>query len=422
MGFLAVCSPFPDQRDNMAVSVEEALQLIDARVSAKPTELIPIEQALGRTLAAPVTATHNLPPYDNSAMDGYAVNIADAGKEVEVLKTIFAGDNDESRIFRGACTKIMTGAKIPDGTECIVPVEETTERDGKVLLPEGLKAGRHIRLCGEDIQKEDALLEAGQRLSAHHITLLASQGISHIKVRQRPRIALFASGSELKMHFEDVASYQLYNTNTPTFMARAQELGCDVRFVGTAEDSLEAIRAHIESALDSDLIITSGGVSVGDADYTKEAFDAFGFEPFFDKVNIKPGKPTTFGRIGSTLVLNLPGNPLAAALNFELFAQSIILALTGCTDRYLGTIDAAMASDFALKAGRRTLVPGTFDGSTFTPCEKFAPGMVSPLAKSNGFIMIDESCSLLEAGSVVKVIPTRFGFYQSRAVSLVSAH
>jgi molybdopterin molybdotransferase len=405
----------------MAVSVEEALQLIYNNISPKATELIPIEEAVGRTLAQDVAATHNLPPYDNSAMDGYAVKASDGGKTVEVLKTIFAGDNDESRIFEGAAVKIMTGAKIPDGTECIVPVEDTSAADDGVQLPEGLKAGRHIRLCGEDIQKDDALLESGQSLGAHHITLLASQGISHVMVRQRPRIALFASGSELKMHFESVASYQLYNTNTPTFMARAQELGCEVRFIGTAEDTLDAIKEHIASALDSDLIITSGGVSVGDADYTKEAFDAFGFEKFFDKVNIKPGKPTTFGRIGSALVLNLPGNPLAAALNFELFAQSIILALSGSNAKYLGSLQAVMANDFSVKPGRRTLVPGWYDGETFTPCAKFAPGMVSPLAQSNGFIMIDESVDTLAEGTSVKVIPTRFGLYKTTEETLITS-
>lgn len=405
----------------MAVSVEEALRLIYNNVKPKATELIPIETAVGRILAQDVTATHNLPPYDNSAMDGYAVKVADAGSSVEVLKTIFAGDNDESRIFEGSAVKIMTGAKIPEGTECIVPVEDTQPSDEGVRLPEGLKAGRHIRLCGEDIQRDDALLEAGQPLGAHHITLLASQGISHVMVRQRPRIALFASGSELKMHFETVASYQLYNTNTPTFMARAQELGCEVRFIGTAEDTLEAINEHIANALDSDLIITSGGVSVGDADYTKEAFNAFGFETFFDKVNIKPGKPTTFGRIGSTLVLNLPGNPLAAALNFELFAQSIILALSGSDERYLGSLQATMANDFSVKPGRRTLIPGWYDGETFIPCAKFAPGMVSPLARSNGFIMIDENVNTLSKGVPVKVIPTRFGLYKRTQTALITS-
>ncbi len=405
----------------MAVSVEEALQLIHNHVTPKATELIPIEAAVGRTLAQPVTATHNLPPYDNSAMDGYAVNVADAGNCVRVLKTIFAGDNDDTKIFSGSCAKIMTGAKIPDGTECIVPVEDATETEDGVILPANLSSGRHIRLCGEDIQKDDPLLDAGQLLSAHHITLLASQGISHISVRKKPRIALFASGSELKMHFENVTSYQLYNTNTPTFMARAQELGCELCFIGTAEDTLDAIKSHIESALDSDLIITSGGVSVGDADYTKEAFSAFGFETYFDKVNIKPGKPTTFGRIGSTYVLNLPGNPLAAALNFELFAQSIILTLAGTTSKYLGTIGATMRHDFKLKAGRRTLIPGWYDGESFVPCEKFAPGMVSPLANSNGFIMVDESVGELSAGTPVKIIPTRFGFYRSEPGSLITS-
>ena len=404
----------------MAVTVEEALERIHSAVTPRATELIPIEAAVGRTIVDAVTATHNLPPYDNSAMDGYAVTLADAGKTVEVLKTIFAGDKDSTRIFSGSCVKIMTGAKIPEGTECIVPVEDAEAEGGTVRLPEGLAAGRHIRLCGEDIQKEDALLAAGERLCAHHITLLASQGISHVQVYRKPRIAIFASGSELKMHFENVEGHQLYNTNTPTFMARAQELGCDVRFIGTAEDTLEAINRCIESALDSDLVITSGGVSVGDADYTKEAFGAFGFETFFDKIAIKPGKPTTFGRIGGTFVLNLPGNPLAAALNFELFAQSIILALSGARASHIGSLKTVMAGDFKLKAGRRTLVPGWFDGESFTPCDKFAPGMVSPLAASNGFIMIDESVGILEAGAAVAFIPTRATLYRDTPVSLVT--
>jgi molybdopterin molybdotransferase len=404
----------------MAVSVEEAFTLIYNAVTAKATELLPIEQALGRVLSEAVIATHNLPPFDNSAMDGYAVKHSDAGRCVEVLHTIFAGDGDEVMIFEGNAAKIMTGAKIPEGCECVVPVENTTPCEEGVILPETLKEGQHIRLCGEDIQCGDPLLEPGQKLFAHHLTLLASQGITHVKVHKKPRVALFASGNELKMHFETVGEHQLYNTNTPTLLARCSELGCEVRFVGTAGDTLASINAHIESALDADLIITSGGVSVGDADYTKEAFGAFGFETIFEKVNIKPGKPTTFGRIGNTFVLNLPGNPLAAALNFELFGQSIILALSGTSEKYLGTLTAKMNGDFSTKPGRRTLVPGFYDGETFAPCGKFAPGMISPLAKSNGFVMLDESVSTLGAGARVNIIPTRFGLYKSVSQSLVT--
>jgi len=405
----------------MAVSVEEALALIYDNVTPKSTELLPLEMTGGRILAENITASYNLPPFDNSAMDGYAVKTADQGQCVNVLHTIFAGDKDDSMIFEGSCSRIMTGAKIPEGTECIVPIEDILECDDGVVLPDVLKTGQHIRLCGEDIKSEDLLLNAGEKLFAHHIGLLSSQGISHVKVFKRPRVALFASGSELKMHFENIGAHQLYNTNTPTFTARAEELGCEVSFIGTAEDSLDAIHRHIESALDSDLIITSGGVSVGDADYTKEAFEAFGFEILFDKINIKPGKPTTFGKVGETSVLNLPGNPLAAALNFEIFGQSIILALSGSHDKYLGSITAEINEDYPVKPGRRTLIPGFYDGKFFRPSEKFAPGMVSPLAKANGFVMLDEAIEKLKKGAIVKVIPTRFSLNQKKPCLLATS-
>ncbi len=404
----------------MAVKVEEAFEFIYNNTTKKSIKIVPIEEALGLVLAENMTASHNLPPFDNSAMDGYAVKISDAGACVKVTSTILAGDDSDDTLEAGCAIKIMTGAKIPHATECIVPIEEVLACGNGILLPETLAISKHIRLCGEDIKSGTTILLAGERLFAHHITLLASQGISHIKVHQKPRIALFASGSELKMHFESVASYQLYNTNTPTFMARAIELGCEVDFIGTATDTLEDIKRHVQSALNSDLIITSGGVSVGDADFTKEAFGAFGYEIFFDKIDIKPGKPTTFGRIGTTLVLNLPGNPLAAALNFELFGQSIILALSGEKNKYLSTITTKMGEDLKIKAGKRTLIPGFFDGEFFKACDKFAPGMISPLAISNAYIMVDEACGFLACGSSVKIMPTRFSFTSKERVDLVT--
>lgn len=404
----------------MSVKVEEALNLIYKNVKKKSIKIVPIEQALGFILAQEVDATHNLPPYDNSAMDGFAVKVADSGKCVEVNHTIFAGDNSNEELKSSFGIKIMTGAKIPNGCQCIVPFEETQECENGVKLPDNLTLSKHIRLCGEDIKKGDKLLQNGQKLSAHHITLLASQGVTHIKVYKKPRIALFASGTELKMHYEDVQSYQLYNTNTPTFYSRALELGCEIDFIGTAKDTLVDIKEHIKSALDSDLIITSGGVSVGDADFTKEAFGAFGYEILFDKIEIKPGKPTTFGMIGDNYILNLPGNPLAAAMNFELFGQSIILALSGDKSRYINSISAKIAEDFKLKKGRRTLVPGFFNGEYFKPCDKYAPGMVSPLAGSNSYIMIDESVEFLSQGDSVKVISTRFSFTSKERVDLVT--
>jgi len=369
----------------MQVSVEEALELIYENIEQKGSQLLPIEEALGLILCEDIVATHNLPPYDNSAMDGYAVKVDDADSEVDVVETIFAGDNKDITLKNSQAIKIMTGAKIPEGCEVIVPKENTTElQDAKILLPSELKSGVHIRLCGEDIKKGDKLLSVGDKLHAHQITLLASQGISHVKVYKKPRVAIFASGNELKMHYENVEdSYQLYNTNTPTLMARVQELGAEVTFIGTANDNLESIYKHIESSLEADLIITSGGVSVGDADFTKEAFAHFNMNTLFNKISIKPGKPTTFGKIGKTAVLNLPGNPLAAALNFELFAKAILLALSGAKAKYTNTITAKLKSEFNCRAGRRSLIPGYYDGESFEIIKKFAPGMVTPLAESN---------------------------------------
>ena len=404
----------------MTVTVEKALELIYKNVTNKSIKLLPIESVLDYVLAQDIIATHNLPPYDNSAMDGYAVKICDSSKSVKVNHTILAGDNSHEELESGYAIKIMTGARVPNGTECIVPIEDTIESKNGVRLPQNLTLSKHIRISGEDIKKDTLLLSKGDKLQAHQITLLASQGISHVKVYKKPLVSVFASGNELKMHFENITEYQLYNTNTPTLLSRAIELGCEVNFLGTAEDTLEDLKEHVQSALDSDFIITSGGVSVGDADYTKEAFGAFGYEIFFDKVEIKPGKPTTFGKIGDTFVLNLPGNPLAASLNFELFAQSIILALSGESSKYMSRIKAKIKDDYKLRAGRRTLVPGFFDGEFFTPCEKFAPGMVSPLANSNAYIMIDESCGLLKKDSFVKVIPTRFSFNAKEQISLVT--
>lgn len=404
----------------MSVSIEKALELIYTNIKPKAVKIVPIEEALGAILAQNITATHNLPPYDNSAMDGYAVKVEDSNRCVKVNCTIYAGDDFHGELKHGEGIKIMTGAKIPLGTQCVVPIEDTTECENGVKLPDNLTMSKHIRFSGEDIKKEKLLLCMGDKINAHQITLLASQGISHIKVFKKPRVALFASGNELKMHFENVKEYQLYNTNTPTLLARAKELGCEVEFIGTAQDSIEDIHKHIESALDCDLIITSGGVSVGDADFTKESFAAFGYEILFDKIEIKPGKPTTFGKIGDKVVLNLPGNPMAAALNFELFGRSVIYALNGSKNRFINTIQAKMKEDYRLKSGRRSLIPGVFDGEFFTVCTQYAPGMVSPLGYANAFIITASDCDFIEKDAVVKIISTKFDFTSDIPKNLIS--
>jgi molybdopterin molybdotransferase len=404
----------------MAITVEEALNLVYTLTLPTQSEIVPIENGIHRLLCENIMASHSLPSFDNSAMDGYAVRVEDAGKTLQQVCVIFAGNPDDVRMVEDQCIRIMTGAKIPQGCEAIVPIEEVTVNGDQITFPSTIKPSQHIRLKGEDIQAGMKLLSEGTMLYAHHISLLASQGITHVRVYRRPRVALFSSGNELKMHYEALGANQLYNTNTPTFAARAQELGCDVIFTGTASDSLESIREHIERSLNADLIITSGGVSVGDADFTKEAFQTLGFESGFESVDIKPGKPTTFGRIGNTVILNLPGNPLAAALCFELFGQSAILALSGRADKYLSTLTTKISEPFKMKKGRRSLIPGWFDGASFTPSEKFGPGMVLPLSRANAYMMVDASVEGFEKDAVVKIIPTRWCMSSEKQSSLIT--
>lgn len=404
----------------MAISIEDALTLIYKKTKSVKTQILPLEEALGAVLAQEIIATHSLPPYDNSAMDGYAVKLCDAGGIVKVHQTIFAGDSKEFVCKEGFAFKIMTGAKLPAGCEAIVPIEDVTLHESGVMLPEVIKQDRHIRHMGEDVMQGDVILTLGTRVHAHQITLLASQGISHVKVYKKPKVAIFASGNELKMHFEKLEAHQLYNTNSPTILARARELGCEVEFLGTATDTLEDIKLHIKNALESDLIITTGGVSVGDADFTKEAFCAFGYEIFFDKVEIKPGKPTTVGQIGDCMILNLPGNPMAAALNFELFGQSIILALSAQSAKYISPIFTKTASDFSLKTSKRQLIAGIFNGKEFAPLLNSSPGMITPLSLANAYAIIDESSCMMKKGDEIKIISTRFSLTNDNTQELIN--
>lgn len=404
----------------MAISVEEALNLIYKLSLPTQSEIVPIENSIHRVIAETITASHSLPSFDNSAMDGYAIRTEDAGKTLQQSCVIFAGDKNEIRLIEDQCIRIMTGAKIPQGCEAIVPIEEVSVNGDQITLPPSIRPSQHIRLKGEDIQAGMTLMEGGTVIHAHHISLLASQGITHVRVFRRPRVALFSSGNELKMHYETLGANQLYNTNTPTFAARSEELGCNVIFTGTAEDTLESIREHIVRSLNADLIITSGGVSVGDADFTKEAFTSLGFECAFESVDIKPGKPTTFGRIGNTVILNLPGNPLAAALCFELFGQSAILSLSGRVDKYLSTVTTRISEPFKMKKGRRSLIPGWFDGLSFTPSPKFGPGMVLPLSRANAFMMVDATIEGFEQNGAVKIIPTRWCMSSEKQNSLIT--
>ncbi|WP_456323779.1 molybdopterin molybdotransferase MoeA [Hydrogenimonas sp.] len=386
------------------VTIKEALALIHAQVKAKRTEILPIESALGQISAESLYARFDLPRFDNSAMDGYAVKVEDASKTIECEATILAGEKSDARVTAGKGVRIMTGAPLPEGAEAVIPIENTQEKEDGIHLPESIKQGANIRKKGEDIAKGEIIIEKGERVNSYTITLLASQGVTHLRLFQKPRVTVFATGHELRMHFETIEPHQIYNSNAPMFTARSKELGCDTTFTGATADTMDSIKAHITAALNSDLIVTSGGVSVGDADFTKEAFKKLGMDVLFEKVDIKPGKPTTLGRIGDTWILNLPGNPTAAAVNFELFGRSIIHRLTGMKAPYIAPIETVCGMEKSIKPGRPSVWLGKFDGRAFYPLPKQGPGMVSPLKKADSMILLSPEISELKIGMKVKVV------------------
>jgi molybdopterin molybdotransferase len=354
-------------------------------------------------------------------MDGYAIKLQDSGEIVKLKDTIFAGDNNKTKLKSKKAIKIMTGARVPEGTEAIVPYELVEVVDeNHIKLPSAIKPNQHIRFVGEDIKSGEILVDDGDTITSGVIGVLASQGITHIQVYKVPKVAIFASGEELKMHFEDATDYQIYNSNTPYFLSRVKELGCKVSFVGSAKDNIKSLKEHIYSALDADLIITSGGVSVGDADFTKEAFEEFEFESIFDGIYIKPGKPTVFGVIQNSFVLNLPGNPLASALVFEYFGKILIQCLKGSNKIFHNTIEAKLKTKLQNKAGRYTIIPGFFDGEFFEASQKRSPGMVNVLNHCNSIIVVDKNCNEIEKNTFVKVLPISWDWFSMEQKNTIS--
>lgn len=398
----------------MGICIKEALRLIQANINKVSFEVVPIENCGGRISAEDLYAKYSLPTYNNSAMDGFGVKLEDVGEVVKIIDDIFAGSHKQTQIKENECLKIMTGARVPQSVDAIVPIELIEKiDDDHIKLPEDIKKHQHMRFIGEDIEQNEKLISEGDEINFATVTLLASQGITHIKVYRTPKVSVFTSGEELKLHYEQIKEYQIYNSNTPTLLERVKELGCDVTFTGMAKDNVDSLKEMIQNSLYADLIITTGGISVGEADFTKEAFEEFDMEIIFNGISIKPGKPTVFGKIGSTYIINLPGNPLASSLIFELFGTVTIQKLSGNKNIYHNYIETKIGEDLKNKKGRTTLVPGFFDGRYFHPSHKRLPGMVSVLNNCNSLIVLNRNLTDLNKNDMVKVIPINWKFFSN---------
>jgi molybdopterin molybdotransferase len=336
------------------LTVEEALGQILARVAPLETERTDLLSALGRVLAEDVVSRRQIPPWRNSSMDGYAVRAVDTGAvELRVVGKIAAGSMPSRAIVAGEAMRIFTGAPLPDGADAVVPQEDVDATDGGVRLAAPVDAGAYVRPAGEDVRVGDQVLEAGAVLRAAEIGLLATLGYTQVTVVRRPRVAILSTGNEIADLGHEPGAGQIPNTNTYSLMAQVVETGCEPINLGVAPDQLDAIESRLRAGLGADVLVSSAGVSVGELDLVRAALERLGAELHLWKVSMRPGKPITFGTLGSRPIFGLPGNPVSAMVTFELFVRPALRKLAGHRTLERATIRARAEGSIANPGSRR---------------------------------------------------------------------
>lgn len=349
------------------LTVADALRRILGAVEPLDIERVPLSAVYGRTLAQAVTSSIDLPPWDNSGMDGFATRAADVGAAtraspvvLRVVDTITAGGFPSRAIGPGEASRIMTGAPIPDGADGVIRVEHTEERaDGTVAVLDALDAGRNVRKRGEDVRAGGVVLSPGVPLRPAEIGVLASVGVARVPVRRRPRVAIIATGDELVDvdTFDEVrAGRRIVNSNTYALAAAAEAVGCEPVVLGIARDDAADIRAHVERGLETDAIVTTAGASVGEHDLVKHVLDGMGFDLDFWRVQMRPGSPFSFGTLPrpagrAVPVFGLPGNPVSAIVTFDVLVKPALRRMLGRQRVYPAAVRVRAVEPIGSKRG-----------------------------------------------------------------------
>ena len=398
----------------MLRTAEARRRLLDAVRPVAGWESVAVRSALGRVLYRDVVAPFDVPAYDNSAMDGYALRHADldaaADTRLAVVGTALAGAAFSGVVGPGQAVRIMTGAVMPRGADTVV-MQEAAKADGDdVLVAPGVKPGQHLRRAGEDLAKGKAALAAGKRLTPADLGLLASLGYAEVTVRRRPRIAFFSTGDELASIGRPLAPGEVYDSNRYTLYGALTRLGVEILDMGVVRDEPAAMEAAFrEAAAQADAILTTGGVSVGDADYVKEMVARLG-EVHFWKIDIKPGRPMAFGQVQSTWLFGLPGNPVAVMVTYLQIVQDALLKLMGVDPLPMRpTFRLPCASAIKKLAGRREFPRGQLfqaDGQWQVRVSgNQGSGVLRSMSEADCFIVLPEDSGNVSVGDLVEVQP-----------------
>jgi molybdopterin molybdotransferase len=346
------------------LSVEEAQREILGRVRVLPSERVDVLAALGRVLAEPIRSTRRIPPWPNSSMDGYAVRAADVrpSATLRVVGRVVAGSLPTRAVGAGEAVRIFTGAPLPSGADAVIPQEDVDARDGVIGLRSAVEPGAYVRPAGEDVREGDLVLEPGRAIGAAEIGLLAALGRTQVTVGRRPRVAVLSTGNELADLGTEPTPAQIPNSNTYSLMAQVMETGGLPLNLGVVPDRLDAIAERIARGAEADVLVSSAGVSVGELDLVREALVNAGAELHLWKVDMRPGKPITFGSLGGKPVFGLPGNPVSAMVTFELFVRPMLLAMQGRRGTGRLTVRATALAPIVNRGSRRGYLRVVLEG------------------------------------------------------------
>ena len=401
-----------DDYDPNAMSVTQARQFIQQFLSpVVETETVATLQALGRVLAADIVSPSNVPNHNNSAMDGYAFKYSEGIKIIKIIGTAFAGKAFEGIVKAGECVKIMTGAVIPEGADTVVMQERIAIKSDCITLLEVPIKGVNVRLAGEDLKIGQTVLASGHVLKPADLGLAASLGISEISVFRKLKVAFFSTGDELVSVGKLLAIGQIYDSNRYTIFGMLSRLGVEISDLGVVPDKPALLEATLlKAANENDVVITSGGVSVGEADYMKGLLAKHG-QVLFWKINMKPGRPLAYGKVANAHYFGLPGNPVSAMVTFYQFVREALICLMGSNIKPLPMFKVECTESIKKMTGRTEFQRGILyegvgvDSGTWKvkPLPNQGSGVLSSMSAANCFIVLDDTVGNCEAGKMVNV-------------------
>jgi molybdopterin molybdotransferase len=390
------------------VSIQEAQRLVLARVERLPAETVPIADAAGRVLAEPGLAVVDLPPFDSSAMDGFALRAADSPGRLPVSIRIAAGSPAPRALEPGEAMGIATGGVVPAGADAVIPFESVVETDNMIELSEPLAVGASIRPSGGDVRRGELVVDVGVRLGPAQLGALAAAGVAEVLVARKPRAAVLATGSELRRPGEVLEPGQVYEANSLLLAAQLESAGADAERLNAVADDEAAHREALTRGLAADVLVTSGGVSVGPHDLVRMVEAELGVEEVFWGVAMKPGKPISFGVLGERLVFGLPGNPVSALVGFELFVRPALLALQGAAEPLPRFEHGRLARGLEPNAHRDELVRARLrsdgDGPVLDPLPGRESHMIVRAAAADALVLVPMGKSALLAGDSVEFL------------------